>query len=117
MTIVDDGRTGLAGTAGSTEYALMRRAVVTFSLCWLAWCGAPHSNTLPLSFGMTPAEASLALGVPLVHHSGRRGSEIFVAAGAAGIPGFYPSDYGIALQFRNGRLTGWKRDWQLRRWF
>jgi hypothetical protein len=97
-------------------WGTMRRAVVTFSLCWFAWCGAPHSNTLPLAFGMTPTEASLALGVPLVHLSGRRGgSEIFVATGDAGIPGFYPSDYGVALQFRNNRLTGWKKDWRLRK--
>jgi len=38
-----------------------------------------------------------------------------LAAGPAGIPGFYPVDAGIALQFRNGHLTGWKKDWQLRR--
>jgi hypothetical protein len=72
---------------------------------------------LPLAFGMTPAEAELALGVPLVHYLGRRSSEIYVASGPARIPGFYPTDYGIALQFRNGRLTGWKKDWQLRKWF
>jgi len=92
----------------------MRRAIVTFSLCWLAWCGAPHSNTLPLAFGMTPTEASTALGVPLVHLSGRPGgSEILVTTGRAGIPGFYPSQYGVALQFRNNRLTGWKKDWRV----
>ncbi len=95
----------------------MRRILTTFCLCWLAWCGAPRSNTLPLAYGMTPAQAELALGEPLVYHSGRRGSEIYVATGAAGIPGFYPSDVAIALQFRNGRLTGWKKDWQLRRQF
>jgi hypothetical protein len=63
---------------------------------------------------MTPAEASLALEMPLVYHSGRRGSEILVATAPAGIPGYYPTDFAIALQFRNGRLTGWKKDWQLR---
>ena len=119
--MVDDNLVGLAGAPGSTDdaaetWGTMRRAIVTFSLCWLAWCGAPHSNTLPLAFGMTPTEASNALGVPLVHLSGRRGgSEILVATGDAGIPGFYPSDYGIAMQFRNNRLTGWKKDWRLRK--
>ena len=92
----------------------MRRLLVTFSVCWLAWCGAPRSNNLPLAFGMTPDEASLALGLPLAYYSGARGSEIYVASGPAGIPGFYPTDFGIALQFRNGRLTGWKKDWRLR---
>jgi hypothetical protein len=116
MTIVDESSTGLAGAPGSNEDGAMRRAVVTFSLCWLAWCGAPHSNTLPLAFGMTPTEAAYALGVPLVHLSGRPGgSEILVGTGNVGIPGFYPSDYGVALQFRNNRLTGWKKDWRLRK--
>jgi len=121
MTIVDESSAGLAGTRQSIDdaaerWGTMRRAVVTLSLCWLAWCGAPHSNTLPLFFGMTPTEASHALGVPLLHLSGRPGgSEILVAAGNARIPGFYPSDYGVALQFRNNRLTGWKKDWRLRK--
>lgn len=93
----------------------MRRAIASLCVCWLAWCGAPRTNTVPLAFGMTPDEAAAALGLPLVYHSGRRGSEIYIAAGPAGIPGFYPTDHGIALQFRRGRLTGWKKDWQLRR--
>ena len=39
----------------------------------------------------------------------------YVTAGSANVPGFYPVDTAIALQFRNGHLTGWKRDWRLRR--
>jgi hypothetical protein len=93
----------------------IRPAIASLCVCWLAWCGAPGSNTVPLAFGMTPGEASAALGLPLVYLSGRPGSEIFIAAGPAGIPGVYPTDHGIALQFRRGRLTGWKKDWQLRR--
>jgi hypothetical protein len=93
----------------------MRRLIVSLCLCWLAWCGAPRSNTAPLAFGMTPAEASAALGLPLIRHSGRRGSEIYLALAPADIPGFYPTGFGIALQFRRGRLTGWKKDWRLSR--
>jgi hypothetical protein len=93
----------------------MRRAIASLCVCWLAWCGAPRANTIPLAFGMTPGEASAALGLPLTYHSGRPGAEIFIAVAPAGIPGFYPTDHGIALQFRRGRLTGWKKDWQLRR--
>jgi hypothetical protein len=93
----------------------MRRAIASLCVCWLAWCGAPGSNTVPLAFGMTPEEASAALGLPLTYYSGRPGSEIYLAVGEAGIPGFYPTDFGIALQFRRGRLTGWKKDWHLRR--
>jgi len=66
---------------------------------------------------MTPEEVSSALGVPLVYYSGRAGSEIYLAYGSPGIPGFYPVDSAIALQFRKGQLTGWKKDWRLRRPF
>jgi hypothetical protein len=90
----------------------MKRAIATFCLCWLGYCGV-ESNTYPLAFGMTPPEASAALGLPLTRYPGR--SEIYLAYGTPRIPGFYPSDSAIALQFRNGRLTGWKKDWQMRR--
>lgn len=93
----------------------MRRAIASLCVCWLAWCGTPRSNTEPLAFGMTPAEASAALGVPLVYWSGRRGSEVLVTGMLAGVPGFYPTAHTLALQFRRGRLTGWKKDWQLLR--
>ena len=95
--------------------ARMRRVVASLCVCWLAYCGAPRSNVLPLVFGMTPEQAEQALGVPLAYHSGRSGSKIFIAAGLTSIPGFYPVDGALALQFRRGRLTGWKQEWQLRR--
>ena len=83
-------------------------------VCWLAYCGAPRTNTLPLKFGMTPSQAELALGQPLVFYSGRGGSQIYVTTGPAGIPGFYRVDTLTALQFRGGRLTGWKMDYRMR---
>jgi hypothetical protein len=92
-----------------------RRIIASLCLCWTAYCGAYRSNVAPLAFGMTPDEVASALGLPLTYHSGRPGAEIYLARGTAGIPGFYPVDSGIALQFRKGRLTGWKQDWQLRR--
>jgi hypothetical protein len=92
----------------------MKRFVASLCVCWSAFCGT-QSNTVPLAFGMTPAEAALALGVPLVYYSGKAGSEIYLAYGTTGIPGFYPVDSALALQFRNGQLTGWKKDWRLRR--
>jgi hypothetical protein len=93
----------------------MRRLIASLSVCWFAYCGAPGTNTLPLVFGMTPEEASHALGLPLTYYAGRPGSEIYLALAPAGIPGFYPTDMALALQFRRGRLTGWKKDWRLRR--
>ena len=92
---------------------LMKRLVLSLWVCWAAYCG--YSNTLPLAFGMTPEEASLALGAQLVYYAAHNGSEIYLAYGSAGVPGFYPTDTVIALQFRKGHLTGWKKDWKLRR--
>ena len=94
----------------------MRRVVASLCVCWAAFCGT-QSNIVPLNFGMTPEEVSSALGVPLVYYSGRAGSEIYLAYGSPGIPGFYPVDSALALQFRKGQLTGWKKDWRLRRPF
>ena len=71
-------------------------------------CGT-QSNIAPLNFGMTPEEVSSALGVPLVYYSGRAGSEIYLAYGSPGIPASIRVDSAIALQFRKGQLTGWKR--------
>ena len=92
----------------------MKRVVASLWMCWAAYCGY-QSNTIPLAFGMTLEEAALALGVPLFYYSGPVGSEIYVAYGQAGLPRAYPVASAVALQFRNGRLTGWKKDWRVRR--
>jgi hypothetical protein len=91
----------------------MKRIVASLYVCLAAYCSYP-SNTAPLAFGMTPEQASAALGVPIFYHSGRPGSETYVTAGSVNVPGFYPVDTAIALQFRNGHLTGWKKDWRVR---
>jgi hypothetical protein len=93
----------------------MRRAAAMMSVCWLAYCGAPPANTFPLAFGMTPAQAEFALGMPLHYHSGRSGSKRYAVVGFAPIHGAYAVDTGLMLQFRRGRLAGWKQDWLLRR--
>jgi hypothetical protein len=93
----------------------MRRIIASICVCWGAFCGAYQSNVAPLAFGMTPEQVTAALGVPLTYYSGPPGSEIYVVAGSAGIPGFYPVDSALALQFRRGRLTGWKKGWHLYR--
>ena len=91
----------------------MKRIVASLCICWAAYCGY-QSNTTPLAFGMTLEEAAAALGVPLFYYSGRDGSEIYVAYGQAGLLRAYPVASAIALQFRKGHLTGWKKDWRLR---
>jgi hypothetical protein len=67
------------------------------------------SSTRPLAFGMTAAEAAAALGVTLDHVSGRPGNEVLAAARPS--PVYINRDARLFLQFRNGRLTGWKGDW------
>ena len=50
-----------------------------------------------------------ALGVPLVYVRGRPGNEMFAAERPS--PVYRNRDARLFLQFRNGRLTGWKGDW------
>ena len=71
---------------------------------------ATLSNNTPLVFGMDAEEAATALGVPLNYISGRPGDEIFLAFRNIGGSGLFPKDR-LYLQFRKGRLAGWKGDW------
>lgn len=74
---------------------------------------ATLSNHAPLAFGMTPAEAASALRTPLAHVGGRRHNEIYLAERAINGSLFFPRRDHLYLQFRHGRLTGWKGDWNL----
>jgi hypothetical protein len=100
---------------------MTRILICLIALSWLAGGGAhasnilPPSNIAPLVFGMSPEEAAAALGTRLVYVSGRPGAEIFLAERDAGVPGFYPVNFRIFLQFRRGGLTGWKKDWAVTR--
>jgi hypothetical protein len=68
----------------------------------------------PLVFGMTPDQVERVVQAPLIYLSGPRGSERFMIERISSVPGIYPVDTRIILQFRRGRLTGWRRDWQMR---
>jgi|SRR5271165_2458083 len=68
-------------------------------------------NGVPLSFGMNPDEASQALGVSLNYVRGRPGNELFVAIPNVRGSALSSRSDGLYLQFRQGRLTGWKGDW------
>ena len=71
----------------------------------------PVSAAAPLSFGMGIDEASAALGVPLSYVRGRPGDELLlVIPNVKGNALAIRSD-GLYLQFRHGRLSGWKGDW------
>ncbi len=72
---------------------------------------ATLSNTTPLVFGMAADDAARALDVPLTYVSGRPGNEIYLAFRDIGGSGFFNRHDRLYLQFRKGRLTGWKGDW------
>lgn len=69
------------------------------------------SNNVPLAYGMNATETAQALGAPLSYISGRPGEEILLALRSAGGSGFFERRDRLYLQFRAGRLTGWKGDW------
>jgi hypothetical protein len=72
---------------------------------------AQWNNNTPLAFGMNVEEASAALGTTLVYVRGRPGDEMFLAL--PNVKGSALSDRrdGLYLQFRRGKLDGWKGDW------
>ena len=73
---------------------------------------ATLSNNTPLAFGMDAEEAARALGTPLNYVSGRPGDEIFLAFRNHRRQRIVlPSKDRLYLQFRKGRLAGWKGDW------
>jgi hypothetical protein len=72
---------------------------------------ATPANGVPLSFGMSPDEASQVLGVPLNYVRGRPGNELFVAIPNVKGSALAQRSDGLYLQFRKSRLTGWKGDW------
>lgn len=72
---------------------------------------ATLSNTTPLVFGMDAQDAASALGSPLQYVRGRPGEEIFLAFRNVGGNGLFYKKDRLYLQFRKGRLAGWKGDW------
>jgi hypothetical protein len=83
------------------------------ALCWGFYCGPYDSNAWPLAVGMTPQEASTALGLPLAHFSGPRGAEIYIADSSGAVPGRFPVEGTIELQFRRGHLTAWRENFHM----
>jgi hypothetical protein len=66
---------------------------------------------IPLMFGMTPDQASQALGVPLLYVRGRPGDELLAALPNVKGAALASRSDGLYLQFRHGHLSGWKGDW------
>lgn len=72
---------------------------------------ATLSNNTPLAFGMGIDEAQHALGTPFTHVSGQPGDEVFLTFRDVGGSGLFRHRDRLYLQFRKGRLAGWKGDW------
>jgi hypothetical protein len=72
---------------------------------------ATLSNNIPLAFGMNVEQTSQALGQPLQHVSGPPGNEIYLALRNLGGSGLINHPDRLFLQFRRGRLVGWKEDY------
>src|SRR5271154_6853673 len=66
---------------------------------------------IPIFFGMTPDQASQALGVQLFYVRGAPGDEMLVALPNVKGATLASRSDGLYLQFRHGRLSGWKGDW------
>ena len=72
---------------------------------------ATLSNNTPLAFGMDQQQAAQALGTPMNYIAGRPGDEVFLVFRHHGGSGFFNRQDRLYLQFRRGRLAGWKGDW------
>jgi hypothetical protein len=102
---------------------LMRRlnaggAAALLALAVLMAAPAPDAAAQPirsfagsLMFGMSPEEAAAALGVPLTYVRGRAGDELFIAIPNVKGSALTIRSDALYLQFRHGRLSGWRGDW------
>jgi hypothetical protein len=100
---------GPARRAKTTAYAIA--AVVMLACAGFSPALAQQRDHTPLNFGMNTDEASQALGVPLNYVRGRPGNELFVALPNVKGSALASRSDGLYLQFRRGRLAGWKGDW------
>jgi hypothetical protein len=66
---------------------------------------------IPLLFGMTPDQAAQALGVDLLYVRGAPGDELLMALPNVKGATLASRSDALYLQFRHGRLSGWKGDW------
>ena len=69
------------------------------------------SNNIPLAFGMDTEQTARALGQKLQYVRGRPGDEIYLALRNLGGSRLIPTRHRLFLQFRHGRLAGWKEDY------
>ena len=91
------------GPASAQQFAPASAARAPFT--------ATLSNHVPLAFGMDVEDVSRALRQPINYISGPPGQEIYLAIRNIGGSGLFYKKDRLFLQFRKGRLAGWKGDW------
>ncbi len=94
---------------GLVTAAMMFANIASASAAYKAEPAVPTGA--PLAFGMSEQEASAALGVPLSYVRGRPGNELLLALPNVKGSALTIRSDGLYLQFRRGRLTGWRGDW------
>jgi hypothetical protein len=77
--------------------------------------GPSVPNNAPLTFGMDANEVSWVLGTELIYIRGRPGDELYLALPNVKGSALASRKDGLYLQFRRGRLEGWKGDWATNR--
>jgi hypothetical protein len=86
--------------------------VMALALAALEATSAAAQQSAPsLRFGMKPDEVARTLGVPLTFVRGRRGNELYLALPNVKGSALSSRSDGLYLQFRRGKLAGWKGDW------
>jgi hypothetical protein len=91
--------------------ALVALTCLTFAPVRAQRWGTPTPPNIPLAFGMTPDQAAQALGVDLLYVRGHTGNELLVALPNVKGATLASRSDALYLQFRHGRLSGWKGDW------
>jgi hypothetical protein len=90
---------------------LIALALLTLSPARAQMFGTPTPPNIPIAFGMTPEQVAAALGVGLLYVRGRPGDELLLAVPNVKGATLAKRSDGLYLQFRHGRLSGWKGDW------
>ncbi|MGX9427114.1 MULTISPECIES: hypothetical protein [Bradyrhizobium] len=86
--------------------------VMALALAALEATSAAAQQSAPsLRFGMKPDEVARTLGVHLTFMRGRPGNELYLALPNVKGSALSSRSDGLYLQFRRGKLAGWKGDW------
>jgi hypothetical protein len=103
-------RSSFGKLIGATA-AVLALAAVTLAPARAQYVVTTTPPNIPLMFGMTPEQVSVALGVALQYVAGPPGDEMLLALPNVKGATLAKRSDGLYLQFRRGRLSGWKGDW------